>query len=132
MKVNNTAIWYKAQRVLRTIAQVILAFLSAWAVVAVIAPQVLNELAAILPGPWVAWLAGVIAFVTAIAGTLSRIMAIPAVNSWLTKLGLGSAPKYATQTNEIPAEVKLAVMSEVNSRDSVPVYPDEDDALYSD
>ena len=110
-------IWFKAQRVLRTIVQVILAFLSAWAVVAVVAPQILTELSAILPGSWIAWLTGVIAFVTVVAGVLSRIMAIPAVNAWLTHLGLGSAPKAAAKTNEIPAEVKLAVMSEVQSRD---------------
>ncbi|MEQ6899292.1 hypothetical protein [Microbacterium sp. KR10-403] len=110
-------IWFKAQRVLRTIVQVVLAFLSAWAVIAIIAPQILTELATILPGSWIAWLTGVIAFVTVVAGVLTRIMAIPQVNAWLTKLGLGSAPKSASQTGEIPAEVQAAVMSAVNARD---------------
>lgn len=91
----NDTIWYKAQRVLRTIVQVILAFLSVWAVIAVIAPQILTELTTILPGPWVAWLAGLVAAVTGIAGALSRIMAIPQVNAWLSRLGLGSAPRSA-------------------------------------
>lgn len=113
----NTTIWYKAQRVLRTIVQVILGFLSVWAVIALIAPQILTELSSILPGPWVAWLAGVIAAVTAVAGALSRIMAIPQVNKWLSNLGLGSAPKAAMQTDAVPDSVKLAVMSEAGTRD---------------
>lgn len=93
-------IWYKGQRVLRTGLQVILSFLSVWAVVAVIAPQILDELAKILPGSWVAWLAGAIASVTVVAGVLTRIMAIPAVNDWLTKIGLGSVPPTAPEATE--------------------------------
>jgi len=123
-------IWFKAQRVLRTIVQVVLAFLSAWAVIAIIAPQILTELATILPGPWIAWLTGVIAFVTVVAGVLTRIMAIPQVNAWLTKLGLGSAPKGASQTGEIPAEVKLAVMSAVNARDDGDATTTPDDTTH--
>ena len=117
----NTTIWFKAQRVLRTIFQVILAFLSVWAVIALVAPQILNELATILPGSWVVWLTAVIAGVTAVAGALSRIMAIPVVNGWLSNLGLGSAPKFAMQNDEVPAEVKLAVMSQ-----NMAASPDED------
>jgi len=85
--------WAKTQRVFRTVFQVLTATLSVWAGFAVIAPQILDELAKILPGPWVVWLASVIAAITVVAGVLSRIMAIPAVNAWLTRVGLGTVPK---------------------------------------
>lgn len=93
---NVPEVWYKAQRALRTAVQVLLSLLAVWAVIAAVAPQVLTELATILPGPWIVWLTGAVAFVTAIATALSRIMSIPAINSWLTKwLNLGSVPKKA-------------------------------------
>ncbi|WP_425836919.1 hypothetical protein [Microbacterium sp. PA5] len=90
-------IWFKPQRVLRTIVQVLTAALSVWAAFVLIAPQVLAELAKILPGSWVAWLAGVIASITVVAGVLTRIMAISSVNAWLTKIGLGSVPKRGAE-----------------------------------
>lgn len=90
-----TTIWYKAQRVLRTVFATLVSFLTAWAVFSLAAPQILAELAQILPGPWIAWLTAVIATVTTIAGVLTRIMAIPAVNAILTKIGLGSVPNSA-------------------------------------
>lgn len=86
-------IWHPVQRVLRTIVQVLTAALSVWAGFALIAPQVLAELAKILPGPWIAWLTATIAAITVVAGVLTRIMAIPAVNAALTRIGLGSVPK---------------------------------------
>ncbi len=39
------------------------------------------------------WLLSAAGVVTAIAGALSRVMAIPVVNEWLTHIGLGSEPK---------------------------------------
>lgn len=36
-----------------------------------------------------AWAAGLIVAV----GSITRVMAIPAVNAWLTKIGLGATPK---------------------------------------
>lgn len=90
-----TTIWYKTQRVLRTVFATLVSFLTAWAVFSLAAPQILAELAQILPGPWIAWLTAVIATVTTVAGVLTRIMAIPAVNAFLTKIGLGSVPKSA-------------------------------------
>ncbi|AYN56908.1 membrane protein [Microbacterium phage Armstrong] len=40
-----------------------------------------------------AWFLAAAAAVTAGAGVLARIMAIPLVNEFLTKIGLGAAPK---------------------------------------
>lgn len=90
-------IWYQRQRWLRTALQTALAFLVALggsvAILQAVAPQVLDALAGVLPASWVAWLAGVFAFVIAIASALSKLMAIPVVNAWLTHVGLGSEPK---------------------------------------
>jgi predicted naringenin-chalcone synthase len=85
-------IWFKVQRVLRTVVQVgIPAFLTfAW-----VLPEIIDELGLPVDSDLRLWLLGLAAGVTAVAGALSRIMAIPAVNRWLVKIGLGSVPKSA-------------------------------------
>lgn len=88
-------IWYKAQRVLRTIVAAVLGAVAAWGAFQLFAPQILAELATILPGSWITWLASAIALISAIAGVITRIMAIPGVNALLIKIGLGSVPKKA-------------------------------------
>ncbi|MBT1161193.1 hypothetical protein [Bifidobacterium sp. SO1] len=82
-------IWYKGQRVIRTIMQVLVGFIIAAPVV----PQIVQALGLDPSGSLYVTLAGMAATVTAIAGALSRVMAIPAVNQWLIKLGMGSVPK---------------------------------------
>ena len=83
-------IWFKLQRVLRTAVQVgIPAFLT----FNLALPQIIEALGGVLPPDAFLWLNGVAAGITAIAAGLARVMAIPQVNAWLTKLGLGSVPK---------------------------------------
>ncbi len=85
-------IWYKTQRVFRTLVQVgIPAFLT----FAGVLPVIINALGLPVDGPLYLWLIAAAGVVTAIAGALSRVMAIPAVNTWLTHIGLGSVPKGA-------------------------------------
>lgn len=85
-------IWYKTQRVLRTLVQVgIPAFLS----FALVLPLVIDALGLPVTGGLYLWLVGFAGGVTAVATGLSRVMAIPAVNAWLVKVGLGSVPKNA-------------------------------------
>lgn len=92
MKINVPEIWYKAQRVLRTIVAVgIPAFLT----FALVLPQIIDALGLPVDSGLYLWLIGAAAIVTAVAGAITRIMAIPAVNDWLTKIGLGSVPKSA-------------------------------------
>jgi hypothetical protein len=89
-------IWYKAQRVLRTIVQVgIPAFLT----FALVLPQIIEALGLPVDSELRLWLLGVAAIVTAVAAALTRIMAIPAVNSWLIRIGLGSVPASAIHTD---------------------------------
>lgn len=84
-----TEIWFIAQRVLRTLVQVAIpAFLG----FAVVLPQIIE---AVPESQLRAWLLAVSAGVTVVAGALAKIMAIPAVNAWLIKLGLGSVPRSA-------------------------------------
>lgn len=94
-------IWFKTQRVLRTAVQVIVTGAGILAIAVIVAPQILDALAAVLPGPVVAWIAGVIASAAAVSAALSRVMAIPAVDAWLTRLGLGSAPRSTTTGGEL-------------------------------
>jgi hypothetical protein len=94
-KLASGEIWFKAQRAIRTVAQVIVTGAGILAVAVVVAPEILDALADVLPGPVVAWAAGVIAAAAALSAALSRVMAIPAVDAWLKRLGLGSAPRSA-------------------------------------
>ena len=89
-----TEIWYKAQRVLRTIVAVVIPALLGFAV---LLPQLIDALGLPDDSTLRLWLLGIAAGVTAVAGAITRIMAIPAVNAWLTKIGLGSVPRSAVQ-----------------------------------
>ena len=88
-------IWHKWQRGLRTAVQVLVTGAGFLAVAVVVAPQILDALADVLPGPVVAWLAGVIAAAATLSAALSRVMAIPWVDAQLKRIGLGSAPRSA-------------------------------------
>jgi hypothetical protein len=99
-------IWHSRQRWIRTALQTALAFLvtlgGSVAVLQAVAPQVLDDLADVLPASWLAWLAGAFAFVIVIASALSRLMAIPVVNAWLTRVHAGSVPRAAALEDSEP------------------------------
>jgi len=83
-------IWFKTQRVLRTLVAVgIPAFLS----FALVLPLIIDALGLPVTSGLYGWLIGAAAIVTAVAGAITRVMAIPAVNRWLTRVGLGSVPR---------------------------------------
>lgn len=84
-----TEIWYKGQRVLRSLLTTALTVLP-------LIPQVV----AIVQGQWGAeWLAPIAVQAVAINSALTAIIAIPVVNEWLTKIGLGSVPRSAVVTD---------------------------------
>lgn len=85
-------IWYKAQRVLRTLVQV---GIPTYLTFALVLPQIIDAIGLPVDSQLYVWLIGLATGVTAVAMALTRIMAIPAVNAWLTKIGLGSVPKSA-------------------------------------
>lgn len=94
-------IWFKVQRVLRTAVAVILSGAATFAAtvltIQVFAPDIFEQLARVLPSSWVAWLTTAFAFLVVVASVITRIFAIPGVNAWLTKLGLGAVPKSAIE-----------------------------------
>lgn len=74
---------HAAKRALRTAFTTIITILP-------LVPQVI----AIIQDQWqVEWLTAIGVQAVALNAALSRIIAIPAVDRWLTKIGLGSAPK---------------------------------------
>ncbi|UGS27564.1 hypothetical protein K8F61_05085 [Microbacterium resistens] len=89
-------IWFPLQRAIRTAVQVLVAGAAILATTVLVAPQILTAIQDVLPGPAVAWISGAIAALAAISAAISRVMAIPAVDEWLKKLGAGSAPAGAT------------------------------------
>ena len=107
-----TDIWYKAQRVLRTLIQVIIpAFLG----FAVVLPMIIEALGLPVDSELRLWLVAVAAGVSAVAAAIARVMAIPAVNAWLIKVGLGSVPKSAVLDGGV-AGVAIAADPKVSTR----------------
>lgn len=83
----HAAIGSPHQRVIRTVVQAVIAGVpTVVAIIGVVADQ--------WPAEWLVATAGI---AVAIQGVLARIMAIPAVDGWLTGLGLGSAPRVGAK-----------------------------------
>lgn len=78
----------------RTVVQNVIAAVITLGVVLPIAVEIVgDDLGAYLPPEVTGWLIAGAAFVAALAGALARVMAIPAVDQWLTHIGLSSRPK---------------------------------------
>lgn len=93
----------KGQRVLRTIVQVgIPAFLA----FALVLPKIIEALGLPVDSQLYIALVAFAGAITATAGAIARIMAIPAVDRWLTSIGLGSVKKIDAQRT--PAAVTPA------------------------
>lgn len=84
---------YPGKASVRTAVQGFLGTLLTAGVVAPLAASIIGEsLGAYLPDGAVAWVVGAAALVAAISATVARLMAIPAVDAWLKRLGLASGP----------------------------------------
>jgi len=88
-------IWFPLQRVIRTAAQVIVGGAAVLATIVLLAPQIIDAVADVVPGPAIAWATAAIATLAAISAAIARVMAIPAVDEWLRRIGAGSAPAGA-------------------------------------
>ncbi|MFZ4843963.1 hypothetical protein [Mycetocola saprophilus] len=88
-------IWFKNQRALRTALAVgIPALIGLVAILPEIIQAVLAEAGEALPAGLRLWLAGAAALITTVAATISRVMAIPAVDEWLRRwTPFGSTPR---------------------------------------
>lgn len=89
-------VWYKAQRVLRTIVQSLVVLVPTVNLAAAALINYLNEQEGVAIPGWVfLWLNGIVVVTSLVMGAVARLMLVPGVNQWLTKLGLGSVPESA-------------------------------------
>lgn len=94
--VDAPVIWYKGKRVVRTIVQALVTLVPILNGLALAAAAYLNEQADVVVPGWVFLvLNGVIAVTALVMGLVARLMAVPGVNDWLIKVGLGSVPASA-------------------------------------
>lgn len=98
-------VWDKAKRVLRTIVQTLVVLIPiANTVAAVIAGYLAEQTDVTVPGWVFVALNGIVVATALLAGLVARVMAVPGVNTWLLKVGLGvpavpvtsSAPSAST------------------------------------
>ena len=89
-----TQIQFPGKAVLRTLVQIgIPAFIGLVIVIPLIIEAVLAEVGEFMPESFRLWLVGAAAVITGLGLTITRVMAIPAVNAWLGKLGLAATPQ---------------------------------------
>lgn len=88
-------IWFPLQRAIRTAVQVLVGGAAVLATIVVVAPQIVEAVADVVPGPVIAWATAALATLAAISAALARVMAIPAVDEWLRRIGAGSTPAHA-------------------------------------
>lgn len=77
----------------RAVARTVLAVLVGLGLVVPLVVQALtDQLGLYIPDRAKAWLVAASAFTIALSGAVTRIIAIPAVDAWLRRLGLSSTP----------------------------------------
>lgn len=82
----------------RAVARTVLAVLiGVGLVVPVAVTVILDAFNVYLPDGAKAWLVGASAFTVALSGAITRIIAIPAVDAWLKRIGLSSSPHADAQ-----------------------------------
>jgi hypothetical protein len=87
-------IWYKGQRVIRTVLVSAIVWVPGLIATLPLVAAAFNS--PDIPPKVYLVVTGIVAGALVILGVLSRVMSIPAVNAWLTKLGAGSVPRSAT------------------------------------
>ncbi|ROR81138.1 hypothetical protein SAMN06295974_0363 [Plantibacter flavus] len=88
-------IWFKSQRVIRTVLVNLIVILP---VVNISLPLVVDAFTGNgVPAEVTILVNAIVAGILVVTGVVTRIIAIPAVNDFLTKLGAGSVPKSAVR-----------------------------------
>lgn len=77
----------------QAIAASVVSFATLAAVLAMLAPQVLEALGDALPPEAYAYGVIAVGVIGTVANAIARVMAIPAVNEWLERVSLGAAPR---------------------------------------
>jgi len=95
-------IWFKTQRVLRTIVQALVVLVPVVNGVAAAVVAYLGSQTDVTVHPVVfVWLNAIIAVTALVMGLVARIMAVPGVNAVLARVGLGSVPKSVVDTEGV-------------------------------
>lgn len=106
-------IWFKGQRVLRTIVQALIVLIPVVNGVGIAVTDYLQEQTDVTIDPVVfVWLNGVVAVTAVVMGLVARIMAVPGVNSVLSTVGLGSVPKSRIADGTVLPDPKVSTRSE--------------------
>jgi hypothetical protein len=95
-------IWYRGQRVIRAILVAAPVWLIGLNLSLPLVAGAFNS--PDVPPAVYGWVNGVVVVLLTVTGVLTRIIAIPAVNAFLTKLGAGSVPKSAIDGSAPPAK----------------------------
>lgn len=95
-------IWFKSQRALRTFVQALIVLVPiANAAAAAVVGYLTEQTDITVPATVFAGLNGIIVATALLMGLVARLMAVPGVNEWLTRVGLGSVPKRAVDNGEV-------------------------------
>lgn len=87
-------IWFKTQRVVRTVVQALVVLVPTVNLAALAVVDYLHEQEHVVVDPVVfVWLNAVIAATGLAMGLVARVMAVPRVNDILARIGLGSVPR---------------------------------------
>lgn len=117
-------IWYKAQRVLRTVVQfLVVAVPIANLAAASIIDYLQTQENVTVPGWVYLWLNAILAGSALIIGLIARFMAVPGVNEWLTKIGLGSVPEKALVPKTLPSGKEVVIVTPDPKAEVVEVKP---------
>lgn len=102
-------IWYKAKRAVRTIIQTLIVLVPIANLIAAAIASYLNDQTSVIVPGWVfVILNGIVVATALLAGLVARVMAVPGVNVWLTKIGLGSVPKSAVVDGSVVIPAAIA------------------------
>lgn len=118
-------IWFKGQRVLRTIVQALVVLVPIVNGVGLaVASYLSTQTDLVIPPVVFVWLNAIVAATAVLMGLIARIMAVPGVNDLLTRINLGSVPKVRLEQDETGTYVlpdpKVATREEYQSaRDQI-------------
>ncbi len=110
---NTPEIWYRGQRVLRTIVQALIILVPVVNGVGIAVVGYLREQTdVIIPASVFLILNAVVAVTALLMGLAARIMAVPGVNDVLTTVGLGSVPKSRVDDGVALPDPKVSTRAE--------------------
>ena len=95
-------IWFKAKRAVRTIVQALVVIVPIANLIAAAIAAYLSEQVNLTVPAWVfVALNGIVVATALLMGLVARVMALPGVNTWLVKFGLGSVPAHAIESGQV-------------------------------